>query len=141
MADINEAFEIRFLDHVAIRVKDLKISSEWYQNVLGLKKYQLPEWGDFPIFMLANKSGIALFPANTSDTEIDPMSKNVKIDHFAFNVTQENFERALKRYEKLNLEYQIKDHHYFKSIYIKDPDGHAVELTTIQVNESDFYDQ
>jgi catechol-2,3-dioxygenase len=141
MVKTNEAFEIRFLDHVAIRVKDLKVSSEWYQNVLGLKKYQLPEWGDFPIFMLAKKSGIALFPANTSDTEMDAKSKNVKIDHFAFNVTQENFERAIKRYTELNLEFGISDHHYFKSIYTKDPDGHTVELTTIQVNERDFYDQ
>ncbi|MCJ7466309.1 MAG: VOC family protein, partial [Maribacter sp.] len=118
-----------------------KVAADWYQNVLGLKKYQLPEWGDYPIFMLAKKSGVALFPANTSDTKIDVKSKNVKIDHFAFNVTEENFERAKKWYAELNLKFQITDHHYFKSIYIKDPDGHTVELTTIQVNERDFYDQ
>ncbi|MCJ7467405.1 MAG: VOC family protein [Maribacter sp.] len=67
MVDTSKEFEIRFLDHVAIRVKDLKVAADWYQNVLGLKKYQLPEWGDYPIFMLAKKSGVALFPANTSD--------------------------------------------------------------------------
>ncbi len=130
--------EIEFLDHVAIRVADIKASVKWYEEVLGLKKYQLPEWGDFPIFMLANKSGIALFPAITTDKKIDTRSKNIKIDHFAFNVTKENFEKAKKRYTALK--FNIQDHHYFHSIYTKDPDNHTVELTTIVVNAQKFYD-
>ena len=131
--------EIEFLDHVAIRVTDMEASAKWYEKVLGLKRYQLPEWGPFPIFLLSGKSGIALFPADSSDAKLDPNSKNVKIDHFAFNVTNENFEKAKKRYVELNLEFIIQDHHYFDSIYTKDPDGHTVELTTIKVNEQDFY--
>lgn len=131
--------EIEFLDHVAIRVTDMEFSAKWYEKVLGLKRYQLPEWGDIPIFLLSGKSGIALFPANSSDTAFDPISKNVKIDHFAFNVTKSNFEKAKKKYTLLNLDFEIQDHHYFDSIYTKDPDGHIVELTTIKVNEQDFY--
>ncbi|MEZ4794777.1 MAG: VOC family protein [Flavobacteriaceae bacterium] len=50
-------FHIDFLDHVALRVRDLEVSVAWYEKVLGLKKYQLPEWGPFPIFMLSGKSG------------------------------------------------------------------------------------
>ena len=46
-------FKIEFLDHVAIRVKDLEISARWYQEVLGLKRYQLSEWGPFPIFYVS----------------------------------------------------------------------------------------
>ncbi len=134
-----EKIEIEFLDHVAIRVADIETSVKWYEKVLGLKKYQLPKWGDFPIFMLANKSGIALFPANMTDKKIDTKSKNIKIDHFAFNVTNENFEKAKRRYRTLNLEFNIQDHHYFHSIYTKDPDGHTVELTTIVVDENKFY--
>jgi len=136
--EIND-ISINFLDHVAIRVKDLNTSSKWYNKVLGLKKYQLPKWGEFPIFMLSGKSGIALFPANLDDTELKLNSKNVKIDHFAFNVTNENFEKAKKRYTDLNLDFNIQDHHYFHSIYTKDPDGHTVELTTIVVDEKEFY--
>lgn len=141
MSETNDKIEIDFLDHVAIRVANIETSVAWYEKVLGLKKYQLPEWGDFPIFMLTNKSGIALFPANTSDKELDSKSKNIKIDHFAFNVNNENFERAKKRYAELNLDFNIQDHHYFHSMYTKDPDGHTVELTTIMVNEAKFYKQ
>jgi len=139
MKKIDNEIAIEFLDHVAIRVRDLNISTDWYQKVLGLKKYQLSEWGEFPIFLLSGKSGIALFPANTNDTQLDSTSKNVKIDHFAFNVTKENFEKAKKRYTELNLDFDIQDHHYFDSIYTKDPEGHTVELTTIKVKEQDFY--
>lgn len=132
-------FSIAFLDHVAIRVADMEASIAWYQKVLGLKKYQLPEWGDFPIFMFAGKSGIALFPAHLDHPKLDRDSQNVKIDHFAFNVTNENFEKAKNRYHALGLEYIIQDHHYFQSIYTKDPDGHVVELTTLMVDADSFY--
>ena len=135
----NSEIAIEFLDHVAIRVQDLNVSVEWYQKVLGLKKYQLPEWGDFPIFLLSGKSGIALFPAKLTDKQLELTSKNVKIDHFAFNVTNENFEKAKEKYVDLNLEFTIQDHYYFHSIYTKDPDGHTVELTTIVVDENEFY--
>jgi len=135
----NSEIAIEFLDHVAIRVQDLNVSVEWYQKVLGLKKYQLPEWGDFPIFLLSGKSGIALFPAKLTDKQLELTSKNVKIDHFAFNVTNENFEKAKEKYVDLNLEFTIQDHYYFHSIYTKDPDGHTVELTTIVVDENKFY--
>jgi catechol 2,3-dioxygenase-like lactoylglutathione lyase family enzyme len=131
--------KINFLDHVAIRVKDLDTSVEWYGQVLGLKKYQLPEWGSFPIFMLAGKTGVALFPATLSDQEMDASSRNVKIDHFAFNVSNESFEHAKQHYEALGIQYSFQDHHYFHSIYTKDPDGHTVELTTLVVNERLFY--
>jgi len=139
MTDKENKIKIEFLDHVAIRVVDLEASALWYEKVLGLKRYKLPELGDFPIFLFSGKSGIALFPANTKDTRLESTSRNVKIDHFAFNVTNENFEKAKKRYVELNLKFNIQDHHYFDSIYTKDIDGHTVELTTIKVNEQEFY--
>ena len=132
-------FKINFLDHVAIRVRDMEASADWYQRVLGLKKYQVPEWGDFPVFLLADRSGIALFPANTEDSELDPKSKNVRIDHFAFNLSNEDFGRAKQHYESLGIKYHFQDHTYFHSIYTKDPDGHMVELTTLVAGNEDFY--
>ena len=59
------SFDISFLDHVAIRVTDLDRSATWYEQTLGLQRYQLPEWGLFPIFMLSGKTGVALFPTKS----------------------------------------------------------------------------
>jgi catechol 2,3-dioxygenase-like lactoylglutathione lyase family enzyme len=132
-------FKIQFLDHVAIRVRDLEASAAWYEKVFGFTKNQFKEWGEFPIFMLAGKAGIALFPADVNDAEQDAASKNVKIDHFAFHVDHINFELAKEKLVELNIDYSQQNHHFFESIYINDPDGHCVELTTILVQESDFY--
>ena len=135
--DLN--FKLNFLDHVAIRVLDIQRSVEWYVRVLGLKEYRVPEWDPFPVFLLAGKTGIALFPAHTDDKELDAASLNVKIDHYAFNVSNEDFQKAIKHYEALGLSFTVKDHTYFHSVYTKDPDGHTVELTTLVVDEKDFY--
>lgn len=130
--------KIGFLDHVALRVRDLEISTAWYKQVLGMKKHKLPEWGEFPIFMLYNKCGVALFPA-VGIAEDQKDSNNVGMDHFAFNVDKVSFEIAKKKYTELGLDFSIQDHHYFHSIYTKDPDGHVVKLTTIVVDEAEFY--
>ena len=132
-------FEINFLDHVAIRVKDMEVSINWYSKVLGLKKYRLEKWGEFPVFMLSGKSGIAIFPANLDDKKQPVNSKNIKIDHFAFNVSNDNFEKAKTYFNEINETFKFLDHHYFHSIYLKDPDNHTVELTTLLTENNDFY--
>jgi catechol 2,3-dioxygenase-like lactoylglutathione lyase family enzyme len=133
-------FDINFLDHVALYVKDMEQSIQWYADVMGLTKYQLEKWGDFPVFMLSGKSGVALFPANLRHQKIDPNSRNVRIEHFAFNVSNKDFEKAQHHFKNLDIPFDFQDHHYFQSIYLKDPDGHKVELTTIMVDENDFYE-
>lgn len=132
--------KLEFLDHVGICVKDIEVSANWYQSVLGLKRFTFDKWGPFPIFMLSGKSGIAIFPAN-GDVEQNSSSPPISIDHFAFNVNKENFDLARQNLTKLNIEFEYKNHHYFESIYFKDPDDHIVELTTILVDEEAFYNK
>ena len=132
-------FKLDFLDHVAINVKDINASVTWYEKVLGLKRYQLEKWGEHPIFMLSGKTGVALFPANTNDPKLEPTSNTIKIDHFAFQISQNAFAKAKQHYEDLELTFTVKNHHYFHSIYTKDLDGHVVELTTLVVDEGAFY--
>ena len=133
------SFEIAFLDHVAIRVKDMKVSIEWYTRVMGLKKYKFEKWGEFPVFMLSGKTGIAIFPSNLNDEKCNQESRNVKIDHFAFNVSNEGFKKAQDYFNTINEPFQFQDNHYLHSIYLKDPDNHTVELTTLLVDEDDFF--
>ena len=132
-------FNINFLDHVAIRVKNMEVSIEWYTRVMGLKLYKLKEWGEFPVFMLSGKTGIAIFPSNLNDEECSQLSKNVKIDHFAFNVSNEDFKKAQDYFNVINESFEFQDHHYLHSIYLKDPDQHNVELTTLLIDEDEFY--
>lgn len=47
MSTDNNKLSTNFLDHEAIRVKDINVSAAWYQKVLGLKKQTTPEWGTF----------------------------------------------------------------------------------------------
>ncbi len=132
-------FKIDQLDHVAIRVANLEVSANWYKMVLGLQKYELEAWGPYPVFMLAGKTGVALFPANTKDSVLDSNSKNIKIDHFAFHVSRAELIKAKHHYTTLGIQFSESDHTYFDSIYTKDPDGHVVELTSIKVDSEDFY--
>lgn len=132
--------KLNHLDHVAIHVEDMERSAKWYGDVLGLERHLPKAWGEFPIFMISGKFGVAIFPAK--DTSLPPAGKKfkgIKIDHFAFNVDAENFAKAKKHYEALGLEYVFQDHIYFHSIYTKDPDGHTVELTTQVVSDAELW--
>lgn len=132
-------FDLNFLDHVAIYVNDMEESIKWYAEVLGLETYKLKEWGDFPVFMLSGKTGIAIFPANMNDEKLNFNSKNTKIDHFAFNVSKDDFQKAQAHFSSLDIDFDFQDHFYFHSVYLRDPDDHKVELTTIVVDENNFY--
>ncbi len=132
-------FQINHLDHVAIRVIDLQASASWYHRVLGLKVIETEKWKGYPIFLVAGKTGIALFPKKEDDKHFSDLPANIVVDHFAFNVSNKDFELAKNKYKHLNIEYIFQDHYYFHSIYTKDPDGHTVELTTLVVNADEFY--
>jgi len=119
---MSHPFQIDFLDHVAILVKDMERSAKWYEEVLGMNRVQPEEWKPFPIFMLAGNTGVAIFPEKESQA--------TKVDHFAFRVNRESFEAAREHFDQLGIPYSLQDHTYFHSIYLRDPDQHKVELTT-----------
>jgi catechol 2,3-dioxygenase-like lactoylglutathione lyase family enzyme len=76
--DNMKTFEVGFLDHVAIRVRDIEHSARWHENVLGLKRWGTTENGK-ALFMSCSKSRVAVFPANPADPVIDKQSNHTVV--------------------------------------------------------------
>ena len=126
-------FNIECLDHVALLVKDLELSVEWYTRVLGLKRHHEDAW-DIPVVLCAGTTGVALFPANPKEQKLSPEPRQaITMQHFAFRVRRVDFEEAQRDFQRRQIKYEFQDHGIAHSIYIYDPDGYEVELTTYDV--------
>ena len=79
--------------------------------------------------MVKGNFGVAIFPPKKDSVAIDHYPKTF-IDHFAFRVSPEDFKLAQEYFHQIGLPFDFQDHTYFHSIYVSDPDGHKVELTT-----------
>lgn len=123
-------FRVEHLDHVAIAVKDVRASARWYQETLGLERRFADAWGDGPpIMMCAGATCVALFPVE-GDPAPAPGRGAVAMRHFAFVVDRANFDAARSTFERTGTAHDFADHGICHSVYINDPDGHRIELTT-----------
>jgi catechol 2,3-dioxygenase-like lactoylglutathione lyase family enzyme len=115
------------LDHVGFGVSDQAASIAWYGELLGLEQVHEADWGSTPAMLLGpdTGSGVALFQA----TERFPIG----FHHVAFRVTGEAFAAARARFDAEGRAYDFHDHVAALSLYVKDPDGITVELTTYEV--------
>jgi catechol 2,3-dioxygenase-like lactoylglutathione lyase family enzyme len=124
---------VRHIDHVAIAVKDVRASAAWYQEMLGLERRFADVWGDEPPWMVcAGETCIALFPTE-GGAEPVPGRGAVAMRHFAFVVDRAEFESARAAFEDSGIPYDFADHDVAHSLYISDPDGHRIELTTYEL--------
>ena len=124
---------VQGIDHVALAVRDVALSAEWYQRVLGLRRVHQKIWGDFPAMVGIGTTSIALFPIQ-SDQIMPPPAKNVvAMRHLAFRASREGFEAARVRLGELGIEFAFQDHEIAHSIYFRDPDGHELEITTYEL--------
>jgi catechol 2,3-dioxygenase-like lactoylglutathione lyase family enzyme len=125
--------KVQHIDHVAITVSDLKRSLAWYRDVLGLERRHEEEWGDVPMMLCAGETCVALFPSDAPDPKPVDARKTVSMRHLAFRVDRANFEAAQLSFRKLGFEFESADHGIAQSVYISDPDGHQIEITTYEV--------
>jgi catechol 2,3-dioxygenase-like lactoylglutathione lyase family enzyme len=126
-------FNVECLDHVALLVKDLERSVEWYTRVLGLTRHYAEAW-DIPVVLYAGTTGVALFPAASKEQQLAPEPRRaITMQHFAFRVSRADFEEAQREFQHHEIKYELQDHGVARSIYIYDPDGYEVELTTYEI--------
>ena len=128
-------FHVAGLDHVALTVKDPKRSLEWYQRVLGMEQRYQDVWSGprDPIMVCSGDTCLALFPPDTIDPLPAPDHNMLAMRHFALRLDRRNFERAQVELGEQNIPFSFEDHTISHSIYLFDPDGHRVELTTYEL--------
>ncbi|HET9373043.1 MAG TPA: VOC family protein [Vicinamibacterales bacterium] len=127
------AFALTCLDHVAIAVTDVERSAAWYEDVLGLTRMHDGVWGGVPTVVAAGSSGLALFPVQGSSPRPRPGRDVLTMRHFAFRTDAANFALVKAELTRRKIAFVEQDHQIARSIYLTDPDGHEVEITTYEV--------
>ena len=123
-------FRLQQVDHVALTVRDVEKSAIWYSEVLGLQRMHQEVWGNFPAVVGVGGTSLALFPVMSTDPLGPPGPEMICARHIAFRTDRENFERAQQTLSESGIEVRGEDHQIARSIYIVDPDGHQIEITT-----------
>lgn len=118
------------LNHIAVYVVDLKVSTAFYKDVIGLDTIPEPfHDGRHTWFSVGVKSHLHLISGATSKTSHD------KNSHLCFSVP--SVAEFIKRLEKNNVEYEdwagtkmkvTNRVDGVKQIYFKDPDGYWIEI-------------
>lgn len=122
--------ELEGIDHVAVRVRDLEASREWYCEVFGFEHLHPDVWEE-PVFVGKGSYGVALFSAGK--VAASEPSPQIAISHFAFRTTRAGFIAAQDELRSKKIEFEFQDHTISHSIYFFDPDGHQLEVTTYEV--------
>lgn len=130
------AFVLKGIDHVALTVRDVAQSVRWYEDVLGLKRLYEYAWGDFPAVVGVGTTALALFPLPASTPQSSPGQAVPAIRHIAFATDAENFVRAQRDLAQKQIPFEVQDHGIAHSIYLHDPNGHEIEITTYNLNSA-----
>jgi catechol 2,3-dioxygenase-like lactoylglutathione lyase family enzyme len=125
-------FEVIGLDHVALGVRDRERSAGWYERTLGMQRTSpgVEPGPRDPLMVRAGKAFLALFAAEASDPLPPPAQGMIAMRHFALLVDRVNFQRARVELSARGVPFRLEDHTHAHSLYLSDPDGHRVELTT-----------
>jgi catechol 2,3-dioxygenase-like lactoylglutathione lyase family enzyme len=124
--------QLEGIDHIAMGVRDVERSADWYIEILGFERLHQGMWNGVPTFIGKGNTGIALFPA-THDAK-PSANREIRMLHLAFRANRENFLTAQQELERRGIKFEFQDHEIAHSIYFRDPDGHQLEITTYQVD-------
>lgn len=115
-------------NHTIIAAKNRQESAQFYLDLLDAN--EAPSWGIFTNIQL--DGGVLL---QFAEPPVD-----IQMQHYAFLVDDERFDRALARLQERGIEYwadpqrrrpgEINNEHGGRGLYVMDPAGHGLELIT-----------
>jgi metallothiol transferase len=119
------------IDHVAINVKDLNRSLQFYTEVLGLKvsvrEHQKP---GTEYFLDCGPSLVGLIQANEKEPAHLLKHEGLGGNHFSFRVATQDFDRVVEELKRHNVTIDFtKKRELSWSCYFQDPDGNRLEIT------------
>ena len=126
--------DLEGIDHVALSVRDVEGSAQWYIEVLGFERRHAEMWSGIPTFIGKGTTAIALFPIrDNGESASHGRPAKIRMLHFAFRTDAKNFEVAQKELKQRGINFEFQDHEISHSIYFHDPDGHELEITTYDI--------
>jgi catechol 2,3-dioxygenase-like lactoylglutathione lyase family enzyme len=115
------------LNHTIVPARDKAEAAKFFARIFGLKRGRSGYFAPVRI----NKSLTLLF------SDEDPKFES---HHYAFHVTNREFEAILRRVKKANIAFgsapwsledgELNDWNGGRGVYFRDPDGHVLELMT-----------
>jgi glyoxalase family protein len=124
---------IRGIHHVTLLVADAERSLAFYRNVLGLRLVKQTVNEDDPSarhLIFGDADGILITCLEYPDLDEGRVGRG-STHHFALSVESEAELNAWRQYleEQGIPTTQVMEREDFKSVYLRDPDGHIVEIT------------
>ncbi|MDR6294312.1 catechol 2,3-dioxygenase-like lactoylglutathione lyase family enzyme [Inquilinus ginsengisoli] len=115
------------LDHFAINIRDLQVSSNWYSDIMGFEV--LHKWTTTWMIGRGNIK-IGLFLRKTANPIPNP-DELLLIQHVAFLVDGDKFGHTVEYLRSKGVTVEgPEDTGIAFSAFFKDPDGHSLEVTT-----------
>jgi len=115
------------LDHTIVPAHDKEATARWFAEIMVLE-YKGP-WGHFAPVKIDEYLSLD-FDSN----------ENFQTSHYAFLVTDPEFDAILKRVQDNEIVYgsgpfnnedmEINHHHQGRGFYFRDPNGHLLEVIT-----------
>ena len=122
--------QLERIDHVALAVRNVERSANWYVDVLGFERRYEEMWDGIPTFIGKGNTAIALFPLPDDDSKSPARDSGIRMLHLAFRADMKNFLCAQQDLQRRGIKFEFQDHEISHSIYFHDPDGHHLEITT-----------
>ena len=113
------------MNSVILAVRDIERSLAWYKGHFGFDKLYDVQGG-----VLIGADGVEIVLSQVNDPENarkTDEAKDICIRLFAFEVTQQELERAEDEFPE-GADLVRIDHPKYKSCILNDPDGHSIEL-------------